>query len=582
MARRGRPPHPGILTPREWEVLACIREELSNEEIAERLGISLDGVKYHVTEILSKLGLENRHDAARWQPEERRPWWTIATLLFRPRIHWFSPIIAGALAVAVAAGVGLLVWALVATRGGGDGGSAGAVELPTGDRLAYVGTDTNLWLIEGGQARRITEDGNYSLPTWSPDGRQLFFIRGSTSFMSLWSYDIESREIRQAPPGPLHFLPEWSPDGQRFLYNDQGTIWISDADGNAREIIGGDFGAWYIAWSPDGKQLAVGRNLPVRYPDDWNAPDADAEIPPENGLYVVNTAGGQPEPLALVEATQTAWDGGMGLTEHPAGQPNPTGVTTAELLQWSPDGDFVVFQAATLSASLAADGEGLFSVPVNGGEPVYHGTMLRSQSLLDWFPNSHRFVFTLGGGRETYINKQLALAEAGTPGAQVIAEDPTRIPTPEQTAAVTPPSFSARTDSAPAVSPDGKRIVFQASESRWESQRLDIGKIEGPHEGIWVADADGTNARQLTSDPRYLDFLPQWSADGDSIVFVRTNGQRYVNEVGTPDADAHAELWIMRSDSSDARPLIADLQRIGSYYGLFGWEQNLAWYRAPP
>ncbi len=51
MGRRGRPRHPDILTPREWEVLALLREGLSNPEIAERLGISRDGVKFHVSEI---------------------------------------------------------------------------------------------------------------------------------------------------------------------------------------------------------------------------------------------------------------------------------------------------------------------------------------------------------------------------------------------------------------------------------------------------------------------------------------------------------------------------------------------------
>src|SRR3990172_11684642 len=78
MGRRGRPPYPDILTPREWEVLALLREGLSNPEIAERLGISRDGVKYHVSEILGKLGLAGREEAAAWRPEERRPWWAAA------------------------------------------------------------------------------------------------------------------------------------------------------------------------------------------------------------------------------------------------------------------------------------------------------------------------------------------------------------------------------------------------------------------------------------------------------------------------------------------------------------------------
>ena len=73
--RRGRPPYLGLLTPREQEVLSLIREGLTNEQIAERLGISESGARYHVSEILSKLGVPNRQEARLWpehRPEERR------------------------------------------------------------------------------------------------------------------------------------------------------------------------------------------------------------------------------------------------------------------------------------------------------------------------------------------------------------------------------------------------------------------------------------------------------------------------------------------------------------------------------
>jgi DNA-binding CsgD family transcriptional regulator len=73
MNRRGRPPYPDVLTPRQWQVLALLREGLSNEQIALRLGISVDGVKFHVSEILSKLGVGSRNEAAQWDGEQRQP-----------------------------------------------------------------------------------------------------------------------------------------------------------------------------------------------------------------------------------------------------------------------------------------------------------------------------------------------------------------------------------------------------------------------------------------------------------------------------------------------------------------------------
>ena len=66
MKRRGRPPYPNLLTPRESEVLNLLRQGMSNPEIATRMGISRDGVKYHVSEILSKLGVTSREEAAVW------------------------------------------------------------------------------------------------------------------------------------------------------------------------------------------------------------------------------------------------------------------------------------------------------------------------------------------------------------------------------------------------------------------------------------------------------------------------------------------------------------------------------------
>jgi len=50
-------------------VLALIREGLTDREIAARLGISLDGVKFHVSEILGKLGVTSRNEAARWHED---------------------------------------------------------------------------------------------------------------------------------------------------------------------------------------------------------------------------------------------------------------------------------------------------------------------------------------------------------------------------------------------------------------------------------------------------------------------------------------------------------------------------------
>jgi Response regulator containing a CheY-like receiver domain and an HTH DNA-binding domain len=70
------------LTAREQEVFTLIRTGLTNPQIAERLEISLETVKHHVSAILSKFGVATREEAAACTPEKRRGKWGLSRWVF--------------------------------------------------------------------------------------------------------------------------------------------------------------------------------------------------------------------------------------------------------------------------------------------------------------------------------------------------------------------------------------------------------------------------------------------------------------------------------------------------------------------
>ena len=62
-----------LLTMREREVLECLADGLNNKTIARNLGISDTTVKVHVKNVLRKLNLTSRLEAAVWKHKSRQP-----------------------------------------------------------------------------------------------------------------------------------------------------------------------------------------------------------------------------------------------------------------------------------------------------------------------------------------------------------------------------------------------------------------------------------------------------------------------------------------------------------------------------
>lgn len=74
------------ITDRQLEVACLIAEGRSNPEIAEALHVSLAGAKYHVSELLGRLGVSSRDEIAEWYRQRegiptRRGWRDYARML---------------------------------------------------------------------------------------------------------------------------------------------------------------------------------------------------------------------------------------------------------------------------------------------------------------------------------------------------------------------------------------------------------------------------------------------------------------------------------------------------------------------
>ena len=63
---RGRPRHPDVLTPAEWQVLHWVRHGLSRRQLATHLKTSENAVKYHVRNIRAKLQLDDQPSLRHW------------------------------------------------------------------------------------------------------------------------------------------------------------------------------------------------------------------------------------------------------------------------------------------------------------------------------------------------------------------------------------------------------------------------------------------------------------------------------------------------------------------------------------
>ncbi|HEX2453299.1 MAG TPA: helix-turn-helix domain-containing protein [Vicinamibacterales bacterium] len=126
-----------------------------------------------------------------------------------------------------------------------------------GERAVYVAD------ADGHNVRRVSGDGFAAIPSWSPDGRSLAFVRAEVDrrrVWNLWAVDLQSGSARRLtsnaegqPSGA-----SWFPDGKRIAYSRGDRVVVLDvANGRERTYASPRAGKAVRspAVSPDGRRV---------------------------------------------------------------------------------------------------------------------------------------------------------------------------------------------------------------------------------------------------------------------------------------------------------------------------------------
>ena len=229
------------------------------------------------------------------------------------------PYVAPAIALLALAVVGVITFSLMNGQlpfrssnggGGGGGGGSGPDRTPAPSNVVIVEPDVtfpgsivyakagNIWIQTGHDVRQLTNSGRDSMPSFSPDGKDVYFIREGTGKAKhteggryTW-FDLQTPEIAKVPADgsadpaqvvsgrikngrDLWFFwmrePVLSPDGHTIaLASDgpnpyQGDVTIQLFDTTTKKftrpkLAQSGLGHQDPAWAPDGSYLAFVKN----------------------------------------------------------------------------------------------------------------------------------------------------------------------------------------------------------------------------------------------------------------------------------------------------------------------------------